>query len=230
MKVAPLYKLFTLHRDGKGVFLGSISKSLTLPNPESPKTDHIQRTFSNLFGILASRNDQIWLPPSFITCFIAFLDVFSTKMVDKISRTNDESLSSPSPYLETISNPNKWFCDLPIRDWWRHQNRWIFRKVPYCLCTPPPQFFQCYTQKALFWVQNLQYNFLDWNVCLNCKKKRLICSAIFRGRDLLLVERSYMILNRVDWLKAHNEVALCLWQCFLFFLRKSMVFFHISQV
>ena len=170
MKVAPLYKLFTLHRDGKGVFLGSISKSLTLPNPESPKTDHIQRTFSNLFGILASRNDQIWLPPSFITCFIAFLDVFSTKMVDKISRTNDESLSSPSPYLETISNPNKWFCDLPIRDWWRHQNRWIFRKVPYCLCTPPPQFFQCYTQKALFWVQNLQYNFLDWNVCLNCKK------------------------------------------------------------
>ena len=136
----------------------------------------------------------------------------------------------PSPYLETISNPNKWFCDLPIRDWWRHQNRWIFRKVPYCLCTPPPQFFQCYAQKALFWVQNLQYNFLDWNVCLNCKKKRLICSAIFRGRDLLLVERSYMILNRVDWLKAHNEVALCLWQCFLFFLRKSMVFFHISQV
>ena len=129
---------------------------------ESPKNDHIQRTFSNLFGILASRNDQIWPPPSFITCFIAFLDVFSTKMVDKISRTNDESLSSPSPYLETISNPNKWFCDLPIRDWWRHQNRWIFRKVPYCLCTPPPQFFQCYAQKALFWVQNLQYNFLDW--------------------------------------------------------------------
>ena len=35
----------------------------------------IQRIFTNLFGIIASRNGQIYPLPSFIVCFIAFLDV-----------------------------------------------------------------------------------------------------------------------------------------------------------
>ena len=47
--------------------------------PESP----VQRTFSHIFGIIASRNDQTRLPPSFITFFIAFVDVLNTNKIKK---------------------------------------------------------------------------------------------------------------------------------------------------
>ena len=51
----------------------------TFLSAKSPKTDNIQRTFSNFFGILALRNDQILPTPSYVTVFHAFLDVFSAK-------------------------------------------------------------------------------------------------------------------------------------------------------
>ena len=51
---APLFGLGTFRN-----FLSAGFTTLDLNPPESPKTGCIQITLSNLFGIIASRNDQI---------------------------------------------------------------------------------------------------------------------------------------------------------------------------
>ena len=54
------------------------------------KIEKVETTFT-----AASRNDQIWPPPSFMTFIIAFLDILVNKMVTKISHQKLGTTDTP---------------------------------------------------------------------------------------------------------------------------------------
>ena len=76
--------------------------------PPSPPPS---KTFSNLFWGMALRNDHIWPFPWFITCFRAFLDVFSTKEWPPWFHTKLGNPDPPTTYLGKF--PKKHFLILP---------------------------------------------------------------------------------------------------------------------
>ena len=105
-------------------FLGQPHRVLLyLLPPSSPQTDRMQRAFS----IIASRNDQIWLSPSFTLCFIAFLDVFKTKKwLPKIRNP------APTPNLGIIPETN-------FRPWkWSRKKNGLFTARMTVRVSPPP--------------------------------------------------------------------------------------------
>ena len=77
----------------KGCFIVykiAISVLWTFASPSSPKTDRIQIIFSNLFGIIRSRNNQIWPPPSSIICskFHSIYECFHKKWLGNFTNKN----------------------------------------------------------------------------------------------------------------------------------------------